>query len=117
MCGFVSHLQDAMVSVMFVRSTVGVGSVGLVLVFAATHSEMSLQSVLYNPIQKTKCRNCQIICRNRKKSKCTIPNVIYIDISGYFLINLPQSSLRLNPGQVQNDQTFGISLVSVALKK
>ena len=36
-----------------------------------------------------------------------------IDIFGYFLINLPQSSLRTNPGQVQNDQTFGVSLVSV----
>ena len=38
---------------------------------------------------------------------------MYIDVFGYFLINLPQSSLRINPGQVQNDQTFGISLVSV----
>ena len=32
---------------------------------------------------------------------------------GYFLIILAQSSLRISPGQVQNDQTFGISLVSV----
>ena len=38
---------------------------------------------------------------------------MYIDVVGYFLINLPQSSLRINPGQVQNDQTFGISLISV----
>ena len=30
-----------------------------------------------------------------------------------FLINLPQSVLRTNPGQVQNNQTFGASLVSV----
>ena len=36
-----------------------------------------------------------------------------IDIFGYFLINLLQSSLRTNPGQVQNDQSFGVSLVSV----
>ena len=36
-----------------------------------------------------------------------------IDIFGYFLINLPQSALRISPGQVQNDQTFGVSLVSV----
>ena len=63
----ISHRQDAMVSVMFVRSTVGGGSVGLVLVFAATRSEMALRSVLYNPIRKTKCRNCRIICRNRQK--------------------------------------------------
>ena len=35
-----------MVSIMFVRSTVGGGSVGLLLVFAATHSEMVLRSVL-----------------------------------------------------------------------
>ena len=51
----ISHRQDAMVSVMFVRSMVGGGSVCLVLVFAATHSEMVLRSVLYNPIRKTKC--------------------------------------------------------------
>ena len=38
---------------------------------------------------------------------------MYTDVFGYFLINLPQSSLRIIPGQVQNDQTFGISLVSV----
>ena len=41
----ISHLQDAMVSVMFVRSTVGGGLVGLVLVFAATCREMALRSV------------------------------------------------------------------------
>ena len=40
------HRQDAMVSVMFVRSTVGGGLVGLVLVFAATCREMALRSVL-----------------------------------------------------------------------
>ena len=34
-----------MVSGMFVRSTVGGGSAGLVLVFAATRSEMALRSV------------------------------------------------------------------------
>ena len=39
----------------------------LVLVFAASRKEMALRFVLYNPIRKTKCRNCQIICRNRKK--------------------------------------------------
>ena len=38
---------------------------------------------------------------------------IHIDIFGYFLIILAQSSLRISPGQVQNNQTFGISLVSV----
>ena len=36
-----------------------------------------------------------------------------IEVFGYFLINFPKSSLRINPEQVQNDQTFGISLVSV----
>ena len=30
-----------------------------------------------------------------------------------FLVSLLQSSLRTNPGQVQNDQTFGVSLFSV----
>ena len=30
-----------------------------------------------------------------------------------FLINLPQSVLRTIPGQVQNNQTFGVLLVSV----
>ena len=63
----ISHRQDAMVSVMFVHSMVGGGSVGLVLVFAATRSEMALRSVLYNPIQKTKCRNYRFICQNREK--------------------------------------------------
>ena len=41
----ISHRQYAMVSLMFLRSTVGGGSVGLVLVFAATRSEMALRSV------------------------------------------------------------------------
>ena len=30
-----------------------------------------------------------------------------------FLIDLPQSVLRTSPGQVQSNQTFGVSLVSV----
>ena len=38
---------------------------------------------------------------------------MYIDVSGYFLINLTQSSPRTNPGQGTNDQFFGVSLVSV----
>ena len=38
---------------------------------------------------------------------------MYIDVFGYFLINLLHPSLRINPGQVTNDQTFGILLVSV----
>ena len=41
----ISHRQDAMVSVMFVRSTVGGWLVGLVPVFAATCREMALRSV------------------------------------------------------------------------
>ena len=41
----ISHRQDAMVSVMFVRSTVGGGLVGLVLVFSATRREMALRLV------------------------------------------------------------------------
>ena len=44
-------------------------------------------------------------------SRCHI--TCYIDISGYFLIILAQSLLRIILGQVQNDQTFGPSLVSV----
>ena len=48
-----------------------------------------------------------------EKKRRTIRDVIYLDIFGYILINLPQSLLRTNPGQVTNDQTFGISLVSV----
>ena len=40
-----SDRQDAMVSVMFVLLAIGGGPVGLVLVFAATRSEMALQSV------------------------------------------------------------------------
>ena len=43
-------------------------------------------------------------------SRC---HMIYIDIFGYFLIILAESSLRINPGQGQNDHTFGGSLVSV----
>ena len=39
------HRQDAIVSVMFVCFMVGGGSVGLVLVFAATHREMALRFV------------------------------------------------------------------------
>ena len=38
---------------------------------------------------------------------------MYIDVFSYFLINLPQSSLRMSPGQGQNNQLFGGSLVSV----
>ena len=38
---------------------------------------------------------------------------MHIDVFIYFLINLLQSALRTNPGQVQNDQLFGASLVSV----
>ena len=34
-------------------------------------------------------------------------------IFGYFLIILAHSYLRISPGQVQNNQTFGASLVSV----
>ena len=41
----ISHRQDAMVSIMFVPSTVDGGSVGLVLVFAAMRREMALRSV------------------------------------------------------------------------
>ena len=41
----ISHRQDAMVSVMFVRSMVAGGLVGLVLVFAAMCREMALRSV------------------------------------------------------------------------
>ena len=40
-----SNRQDAMVSVMFVLLAIGGGLVGLVLVFAATRSEMGLRSV------------------------------------------------------------------------
>ena len=38
---------------------------------------------------------------------------MYLDVFSYFLINLPQSSLRISPGQGQNNQLFGGSLVSV----
>ena len=38
---------------------------------------------------------------------------MYIDVFSYFLINLPKSSLRISPGQGQNNQLFGGSLVSV----
>ena len=38
---------------------------------------------------------------------------MYIDVFSYFLINLPQSSLRISPGQGQNNQLFGGPLVSV----
>ena len=41
----ISHRQDTMVSVMFVRFMIGRGPVGLVLVFAATRREMALRSV------------------------------------------------------------------------
>ena len=34
-------------------------------------------------------------------------------ISGYFLIIMAESARRISPGQVQNNQTFGVSLVSV----
>ena len=36
-----------------------------------------------------------------------------IDLFRLFLVRLLQSSLRINPGQGQNYQTFGASLVSV----
>ena len=39
---------------------------------------------------------------------------LYLEIQksifGYFLIILAKSSLRINSGQVQNDQTFGVSV-------
>ena len=38
---------------------------------------------------------------------------MYIDVFSYFLINLPQSSLRISPGQGQNNQLFGGLVVSV----
>ena len=38
---------------------------------------------------------------------------MHIDVFIYLLICLFQSSLRINPGQGQNNQTFGVSLVSV----
>ena len=41
----ISHRQDAMVSVMFVRSTVGGGLVGLVLVLAAMNDMNDVRSV------------------------------------------------------------------------
>ena len=36
-----------------------------------------------------------------------------IDLFRLFLVRLLQSSLRISPGQGQNNQTFGASLVSV----
>ena len=38
---------------------------------------------------------------------------MHIDVFINLLISLFQSSLRINPGQGQNNQTFGVSLVSV----
>ena len=38
---------------------------------------------------------------------------MYLDLFSYLLINLPQSSLRISPGQGQNNQLFGALLVSV----
>ena len=38
---------------------------------------------------------------------------MHIDIIMSLLIDLAQSVVRINPGQGQNDQTFGVSLVSV----
>ena len=38
---------------------------------------------------------------------------MYLDVFIYFLISLLQSSLRISPGQGQNNQLFGGSLVSV----
>ena len=38
---------------------------------------------------------------------------MHIDVFIYFLISLLQSSLRISPGQGQNNQTFGVWLVSV----
>ena len=43
---------------------------------------------------------------------------MYIDVFSYILINLPQSSVRICPGQGQNIKLFGGSLVSVkSIKK
>ena len=36
-----------------------------------------------------------------------------IEVCMYFLVSLLQSSLRISPGQEQNNQLFGDSLVSV----
>ena len=38
---------------------------------------------------------------------------MYLDVFIYFLIRLLQSSLRISPGQGQNNQLFEDSLVSV----
>ena len=38
---------------------------------------------------------------------------MYLDVFIYFLISLLQSSLRISPGQGQNNQLFGGLLVSV----
>ena len=38
---------------------------------------------------------------------------MHIDIIISFIIDLAQSVVRISPGQGQNDQTFGASLVSV----
>ena len=48
-----------------------------------------------------------------RKVKCTIRGAMHIDIFGYFLIILAESSLGINPRQGQNYQTFEASLVSV----
>ena len=48
-----------------------------------------------------------------KKVRMNYSRYIYIDIFGYFLIMLVEQLLRISPGQVQNNQTFGVSLVSV----
>ena len=50
---------------------------------------------------------------NSKKVKRIIQDTMYLDVVSYFLINLPQSSLRISPGQGQNNQLFGGFLVSV----
>ena len=51
--------------------------------------------------------------KEKSNLKINKKDVIYIDIFGYYLIILAESSLRISPGQVQNYQTFGGSLVSV----
>ena len=63
---------------------------------------------------ETKCRNLELYVEIKKsKNELFKISYVHIDIFGYFLIILAQSSLRISPGQVQNNQTFGISLVSV----
>ena len=51
--------------------------------------------------------------KKKKKKKRTIRDAMHIDVCINFLVNLLQSSISTNPGQGQNDQLFGASLVSV----